>query len=772
MEVKLAKSIFSIVLLCLFPFILSAQEYKTFLEQGQKLYNERQYDAAIKVLRAGLAGTDDKGKAELSDWIKKCNDTKSALAAKAKADRERFTLSTGNVSFFSEGGTYEITVDAAGDWIVSDSPEWCEMECKANALSVNCKANRELIMRTGDIRLKMTYIDGKTIREKYAIVSVSQDAREIETRQIRFVTVPRNASIRFPDDKISGSSSDTFSLNEGSHRAIISKPMYNSAEIVFEIDPEEKETVIYKHVDLEPQFSSLCISIKADDGSMISEEDMPICRIGEHYIDLSPYFTGRGNKTFDSEDEIAFYKMYDGNIIPVEPGIYSLSVMAENFYPFEDSVVVNDNSSLQVSIVLKPHKGLLQVFNGGGADGAKIFVDKKEVGVIPSNISLPKGSHVVEFSKPEYISEKKSYLVEIGDSDSQILDVKMLPYTVVTITSEPSHAEMHLDNDDVNIYTPIVNDKIAQGIHNYQIEKQGYLTQFGEVNITGDSLSLHYVLPEAFPLNILTDRDEELMVKVRSSDGKVLTTPDLSISEPIYLPYGKYYLELYQHITVFNQVARIADELVYKGKLDFHGQDQVKKLTFSKNRFALIGGTISTGVKASATGEGPINGDYCAYANAEFAKFELFKGYTTSLVKGSVFKNIQNNNSPEFLFSGTFAFLNGEMRIGGAIHDNLDISVLGSYMWTPSINEMDIISCDYVSGWNWFAGIELSSRIPIFNGYLRIGWNGINCDINSTKSSTGNNYTSTPLVGGAMMASIGFTLGGKDSKGASMIRVF
>lgn len=756
-------------------FCVFGQNYKAFLEQGQKLYNDRQYDAALKVLRAGLADSDAEGTVEINSWIKRCNDAKSALAAKAKADRERFDLSTRDVSFFSEGGNYEVTVDAAGEWFVVSSPEWCSVEKLVNSMSVSCEKNKDLVLRTGEITLAMTYMDGKTQRRKEASVTVSQDAREVETRLVRFVTVPGNSLVRLPDDKINGPSSDTYTLKEGQHKVTISKPMYRSAEFTINISPEDSTSIIYHRVELEPEFAVLRLSIESSDGSMLTEESLPSLRIGEHYVGLSPLLTGKDYLSFDTADEISYYRLYEGGVIPVEPGSVMLTAQAENYYSYEETLSIENCDDKVIKIVLEPRKGSLIVLDKGGAEGASILVDKKETGHVPTTLLLPKGSHVIEFVKPKYISEKKSYLVDIDDVESTLLEVEMSPYTTVSITSNPSRAAVHIDDNDVNTYTPVVNGKVAQGIHNFRIEKQGYLTQFGEINVMGDSLSLHFDLPEAFPLKIRTDEDENFIVRAWDKSGKLLTPPESVTSNVLNLPYGKYALELLRVLPsskLFDDEVKF--ERAYKGRMDFRGQETIRKMTFSRNNFALLGGVwYPSGIAVTATTMGDTYGQYSAIGSANFLKFKLFKGFSTSLLRASAFRNIKEDANPDYLFTGTCLFLNGEFRLGAAVLDYLDVCAVGTYAWTPDISFLNFTQLNYIYGWDWFAGIELSSRIPVLNGSIKLGWHGINGTVSTFNKDQGKtkNLTS-PFQGGNFVVSLGFTLGGSDSKGVNMIRLF
>jgi hypothetical protein len=84
----------------------------------------------------------------------------------------------------------------------------------------------------------------------------------------------------------------------------------------------------------------------------------------------------------------------------------------------------------------------------------------------------------------------------------------------------------------------------------------------------------------------------------------------------------------------------------------------------------------------------------------------------------------------------------------------------------------------HFSGHDAFAGVELASRIPFFNVNIRFGAQYINGRFNCYNMPSDYNqnitasFTNTPLSQFRLVASVGFTLGGRDAKGRNVLRLW
>lgn len=174
-----------------------------------------------------------------------------------------------------------------------------------------------------------------------------------------------------------------------------------------------------------------------------------------------------------------------------------------------------------------------------------------------------------------------------------------------------------------------------------------------------------------------------------------------------------------------------------------------------------------SGVKFNADGQ-----EFSTFVSANFIKIQILNGYTTSLIKADALKNTSASGDPQYVFSGTCALLNGEMRIGGGLFKNLDLCLLGTYAWLPDLNKANFIKFNYMSGWNWFVGLELCSNIPVINGSVRLGWQGLNGQVSMYDKEIDGYSSTTSVDTGALVLSLGITLGGNGCKGYSILRLF
>lgn len=149
----------------------------------------------------------------------------------------------------------------------------------------------------------------------------------------------------------------------------------------------------------------------------------------------------------------------------------------------------------------------------------------------------------------------------------------------------------------------------------------------------------------------------------------------------------------------------------------------------------------------------------------------IFPGYSTSIFKANVYQTRQmaKDTDLEYLFGGTCLFLNGEYRLGMSLTNFADASIMFGYSYTP---EMGSILEKVFSGTTFnyvdndtelFFGAELSSRIASMNASLRFGYRINRGDFNIYDSQR-NEYSTVAFDASGFIVSVGFRLGGGDTK--------
>jgi hypothetical protein len=312
-------------------------------------------------------------------------------------------------------------------------------------------------------------------------------------------------------------------------------------------------------------------------------------------------------------------------------------------------------------------------------------------------------------------------------------------------------------------------------------------------DLTTDSKEYLIQMNKTFPLTITSDEDSlKITITKGRGNNKMIYVDNAKTPATVELPVSK---SMY-HV----RLSRGNLATAYDGYFWFRGgkRDHINLLSYSKENFRMFGINYNLLKPQPALG-GDFNKSFQRMGDVTLAELMLFKGMTTSAVKGVFFLNMQDRitypergSNPElkpgdelykdltFLPALSVLFINEEFRIGGALHNNVDFDVLATYTWYPSL--VKLVPFNHISGHDIFLGGEFSSRIPIFNVYVRAGLqafygqaNIVRPDKKST-SSVVDRYVvepyKIPFNEAQFVVSVGIKLGTKDSKGLNILRVF
>ena len=223
-----------------------------------------------------------------------------------------------------------------------------------------------------------------------------------------------------------------------------------------------------------------------------------------------------------------------------------------------------------------------------------------------------------------------------------------------------------------------------------------------------------------------------------------------------------------------------------------------------KEYFQLLGANLYVVKPDPCLGSTAFAKSYQRLFDASLGKLKLFNGMTTSVLKGTGFWETNANESIHYPATSTMKedlvpggeyyknikfipamsclFLNEEFRIGGGLHNNVDIDFLATYTWYPPL--LKILPVTHMSGHDIFLGGELSSRIPVFNVNVKAGIQTFYGQANicypdgvikSTSNPDKRYHVETykvPFNQAEFVVTIGFTIGSMDSKGNNILRVF
>lgn len=786
------------------PVMAQSPGFEAKYSLAREQFNSGKYEQAKTTIRKAIAnspGISDGQRNKGQALIKECD---NAIAVRNELRPLRYSVD------FSWSEQLDSIDFVAGQpkllSAVSEDPSVCKVDhISGTRVYVRSLQNPGRTPRRTRIVARM----GSKAQAQY--IAINQAARPETRKYVDLTTIPSHASISI-DGANPGSSPIGTTLEAGTHRIHIEKNGFAMKDTTLVIADDNVEENIRLAIRLTPNFATVSVNIEPEEGFTFGEE-LPTLRINGQSINI----TGRDVLSYDDDSFLHRYEVYEDGTIPVPFGDVDIYATATNFETARYTCRLKEGEHETVNLTLRAITGVLKLVDSGSARDAVVVLDGKEVGTVDqmSRYTLSIGEHTVQLLKEGYVASEETYVFTVKENEQTLINVSMVPYAVYEFHSDPSDAKLFINGAFVS-NTPtlpliIRTTDVRQDGMVVEVSKDGYLTSR---RVLFPSFENRDTVQEAFNLirvskfNVDTDANNlYLIVKTRKGE----TSPDstlvnrLLLPTDIYLPVRKkpYYVELRRGGT---------DALAYRGSM-LYDSDQKKGhhiQSWSQNNFQMISAnyflplnkaTSSLGPYSIALGaEGTAQPSFQMMGNASLFKFRLFQGFSTSVLHGAFFmqedklageavapvllpKNETTTvpaSSPGFLPALTVLFLNDELRVGGAIFDYMDVSLLAAYAWYPDFLKY-VIPMSHFTGHDIFAGVELSSRLPFFDVNLKAGMqmyadakaNLYSPDMAGTNAATVDKFYTQQLKMPAMfVVSIGFSIGGKDSKGDSIIRIF
>lgn len=782
--------------------------YKSCIEAGISRYNSGKYDDAIKLFKAAAADVKvtSEEKAKANQWIEKSFVAKEKALEERKKNQtaklEKFVISPDSLVLAYESIDTVMSVDAGSPWeVVAYPDDWCEAQEEKHKLWISVSKNNTTRQRRGEITIQSFITDqGKNYSISHTIPLI-QRGREEGSAIVSFEVSPENSKITVEGENREYKSGEFINLKEGDTHISIKKPDFSPYDTVITVYPYEKGQKGEIEVSLKPDFSMIQLAIIPELGTTLSSNNNPSLKIDGHMIDMEELMSDASTRSFNTDNPVEMYKLYEGNLMPV-PGDteHFVSMTADDFEPYDNQIVIKKGETQRTIINLTAKSGTLTV-NAEDlfAEGTAIILDDRIIGEVPGSFRVTKGPHAVVFRKTGFMSPEPVYGFNVEEGENIQMDLQMLPCAIFAICSNPDSAIVYIDGEESG-YTPI-NKQISSGHHILKVAKKGYATYNEKVYFSPDGDSLNICLQKAYPLEVKSDKEGLHILFIDRKTKQVLQTDSLTNST-VYIPYGKYKMELrrYNKYKIGDVATKTLEksfnkkDLAYRGKLNFtEDKKSIYRLTF-RDKFSFIKGSYYVGGVSVCAKEMPShsNTSYKYLADVGLLNFALIPGYTTSLARVSLFQLDKSSpwpwypqqngpplSSPTVCLSASVIFLNGEFRLGGAICDAVDINANLSYSWMPNMNTVlsrEKWTIPYVSGTDMFIGAEISSRIKAFNINVRIGEQlFIDGAVNIPQNYFGSGKTDYMPYGfggtqSAFVIAFGFTLG--TTRGNRMIRVF
>lgn len=568
---------------------------------------------------------------------------------------------------------------------------------------------------------------------------------------VNIVTNPNNATvlIRSLDDAVYPSNQPITNF-VGKYKIRVVKADYQPVDTVIIIPRDGVNTY---NIKLKPLFSSVKLNLKTYNNTKF--ETPPIIWIDSIRIDLDKLVNPNANVKSFSSNGVENYSLYENNIIPIPEGNHKVRIECENYNPYDSYIYTKKGKTYDLDVTLKPVFGYLTVIDELNSEGAKVYLDDQLFGNIPIfKKKVRVGKNRIKVEKPGYIAEKKEYIVNIVKDTNTDLYINMEVSRKITFVSKPNNSQVFINDERIG-FTP-VSYLLAAGYHNILIKKSGYSSQKLTLHIdersdiTDDTISIN-LLPN-YPLFIKSEEDGANISLNPLDHSNLVFTIDSKTPGEILMPYGKYELTL-------------SDEkgTTFKGVIN-HNEKRKRNIiipSYSKASFtALTGDFINTDNYEASFGRSlmfPYTGLSTSIINLQYYNFEV--------------NNIKYKTIMPYVF-----FLNWDWRLGGSILRQLDVCVLGRVRWTPGMQiakfHLDDKYYD-ATMWNYFYGIEISSRISYFNANIKIGKQIFNGTINIWDSNN-NEFTPNGINVDLdnFVISFGVTISGKVFKSNNMLRLW
>ncbi|MBR1538795.1 MAG: PEGA domain-containing protein, partial [Bacteroidales bacterium] len=627
-------------------------------------------------------------------------------------------------------------------------------------------------------------------KERTSYVLVSQEGHRDAAYTVSIHTVPERAIIYV--DQNTGMLADKFQMKEGKHYIRIEKNGFERLDTTIFVPRNPRDADLYHRIELKPTFALLSVDIKSEEG-LIFNGDATL-DISGRQIEMRP----SSLKSFDVDQEVSYYSLYEGNLIPLHPGQYVIRAESDGFKVNVQNFTLEKGQTLHMDFVLSAIYGMLSVQDAENAAGASVFIDEKEVGQVPFNGRIKTGHHTLRVEKDGFVSEHPTYEFDIEEGKENLVNLSMKRFTTYHFTSDPAYCKVYVDGALAGT-TPL-KVQLAEGLHQFQYEKAGYfpVTEEFATDVSVAEKEYRINMNKTFPLTITSDEDSlRITVTKGSGNNKITYVDNVKTPATVELPVSK---SLYRIKLTRGNLTK-----AYDGYFWFRGKrDHIKLLSYSKENFRMFGVNYYLKRPAPMLVDSKYDKPFQRIGEVTLAELMLFPGLTTCAVKGAFFwptdtqkhfhypanaagqyalePGDENYQDVTFLPALTVLFLNEEFRLGGALHNNVDIDLLATYSWYPNLSK--IAPFTHVSGHDIFLGGEISSRIPIFNVNIKAGLQAFYGQANIcrpngvVKSSAAVQERfvvepyKVPYNDAQFVISVGIKLGTRDSKGNNILRVF
>ena len=213
----------------------------------------------------------------------------------------------------------------------------------------------------------------------------------------------------------------------------------------------------------------------------------------------------------------------------VDFGIYTYHIQALNYHSTVGIVTVDDaDSTVFVSVALKPDYGWIEISGSSDLNGASVYVDNLLIGKAPcKSNTLKSGNHSVRIVKKLY--QAYSETVIVGDNETVTLSPKLVPdYAEVTLKVD-SNAEIWVNDEKKGVGS--WTGRLGRGTYKMECKQTNHETSFISKEIVPEMNGQTIMLSAPVPIYGALNVESTPKLCQITIDGKDYGTTPKSINE-------------------------------------------------------------------------------------------------------------------------------------------------------------------------------------------------------------------------------------------------
>lgn len=748
------------------------------LETAQRHYANGKYQEALSTLRVAMDRylPDDAQKKEAE-----------ALQQKCQAQLGRFEIAEVSKNLLWQAAVDSIAVvtgNSKGVSVTTDSPTWCNVEFQNNHI-------RLYVTENSTHEERRALITASLGRNKKSVV-VTQEAKPIVNKWVMISTYPSGANVTINDEYVSNVPVLNKLLGGRKHRFVFEKSSYQKKDTTVFIPDSDKEDTLSIMVPLMPEFARIKLSIDNPQNCEVDDPNMRV-RINDRLLALDMDSEELRNYSYDDTRKVRLYHLYSDGTIPIDPGISQVTLHAKGFHDLE-VMTQHLDAGVVYPVALKPipRVGKLPIIRlndpyYADAEGSHIFLDGKfDLGVLEDSlmVDIKVGHHYLEAKKKGFSVDRKDVDIQenVIAEDWSPLIFRQVNYS---FSSSPKEATVFVNGNQLGSTTPVVYTRGADmGTNSFEVvvEKPGYLPArhafLPNFSVPDTTIHYNFQLRPSRQVHIKTiwtskKKDYYVTVTGKTVQGDKGFRADSVFFKKVHLPasvslaprQAPYYVKIYENDK---------GTPVFSSRFQYTGQekDSVKTaailnvLNFKAlraNVFVLP--YFSPNRPIFTLGQDPTN-EFSPLGSISVGDFQIY-GVSLALARSTVFWE-RNGNTALGIDNATFTrphpvlpavsvLTNLDFRTGAIIANAFQANLLASFAYYPNWWRRWM---NTVSGFDLFAGVELSTLFPVFNVNVRVGYQmyrGMQANfINSSSSSL---ITQDFTIPDMFVVSVGFSLG-------------